>query len=105
MERGFVSLRKDDVRRAHSPPTSVDGEEKLWGVSDKWKLGFGREHKVAIAFVGHGKRGEDAAANAKVCGAHVCGFFRLRKAEGDTAEVRDGHGIISSRACSRCMRT
>lgn len=90
-EQVLVRFRKDDVGSAVAAPSTGDGKEDVWSFGDELRLNFGREHEVSVSLVLGGERGEDAAANAEIGGAHVRAFFGTFEAQGQPAEVSRSH--------------
>jgi hypothetical protein len=81
-----------DVGHAHATPAAVNGEEDFWEFCDEVLLLFGGKHQVAVALLGGGQGGEDAAVDAEIGIAHVGGFFGAGERESDAAEVVEVHG-------------
>jgi hypothetical protein len=75
-------------------PSAVDREEGRRAFGDEFRLLFGAELQIAVAFLLGCQRGEDPAADAEVGVAHVGAFFNSLQAESDTAKVVGSHGWI-----------
>ncbi len=54
------------MRRAHSSPTTWNGQEDFGSFLDKSCLLLRGEHQVSKAFALRGERGKDSAADTKV---------------------------------------
>lgn len=93
----FGDCGEADVSGAVASPAAGDGEEHV-GEFGYESLLLGRvEQEVAVALFDRGERGEDAAPNTKVNGAHVGAFFGIGEAESDTAKVAGVHRIVPRR--------
>ncbi len=90
----FISGRQTNVGHPHPSPTAGNGDEDLRQLFDKRSLLLQCEHKVAVTLTGRSERGKDSSAHAKIWLAHVRTFFGAFEAEGDAAEIVDGHWHI-----------
>ena len=86
-ENAFVGLGKEYVGAAFAAPGAVARIENRGMGLDEIFLLDGSELDHGELFVWIGKGGENFSGYSEVGMVHVLVFFRLREAEGDTAEV------------------
>jgi hypothetical protein len=86
-ERGLVGFGQPDVGHASAPPATVHGQKHIRAIAYELRLLLWCKFDVAeTEFLGS-ERGKDAAAQAKVRGAHMRALFRAGLQKGNAAKV------------------